>query len=115
MKNKLTNRQKTFARKIVEGIYSNTECARLAGYSEERANEYASRLLNGRDYPHVLEYITELRQEKERNMQDYDHIIGLLHIKYSDIFVGNEALIDKLFLRLNIPKSDLFNSSGTSL
>ena len=66
MKNKLTNRQKTFARKIVEGIYSNTECARLAGYSEERANEYASRLLNGRDYPHVLEYITELRQERER-------------------------------------------------
>ena len=66
MKNKLTNRQKTFARKIVEGIYSNAECARLAGYSEERANEYASRLLNGRDYPHVLEYITELRQEKER-------------------------------------------------
>ena len=25
------------------------------------------------------------------------HIIGLLHIKYSDIFVGNEAFIDKFF------------------
>ena len=66
MKNKLTNRQKTFAQKIVEGIYSNAECARLSGYSVERANEYASRLLNGRDYPHVLEYITELREERER-------------------------------------------------
>ena len=66
MKNKLTNRQRTFAQKIVEGIYSNAECARLSGFAEERANEYASRLLNGRDYPHVLEYITELREEKER-------------------------------------------------
>jgi hypothetical protein len=66
MKNKLTNRQKTFAQKIVEGIYSNAECARLSGFATERAHEYASRLLNGRDYPHVLEYITELRQERER-------------------------------------------------
>ena len=63
---KLTNRQMTFSRHIVEGIYSNTECARKAGYSQDLANEYASRLLNGRDYPHVLEYITELRQERER-------------------------------------------------
>jgi len=66
MKSKLTNRQRTFAQKIVEGIYSNTECARLSGYATERANEYASRLLNGKDYPHVLEYITELREERER-------------------------------------------------
>jgi hypothetical protein len=27
----LTNRQKTFARHIVEGIYSNAECARRRG------------------------------------------------------------------------------------
>ena len=62
----LTNRQKTFARHIVEGIYSNTECARKAGYSAEVANVSASKLLNGRDYPHVLEYIQELRDERER-------------------------------------------------
>mgnify|MGYP001594773935 CR=1 FL=1 len=66
METKLTNRQRTFAQKIVEGIYSNAECARLSGFSAERANEHASRLLNGRDYPHVLEYITELREERER-------------------------------------------------
>ena len=66
MENKLTNRQKTFAEKIVEGIYSNAECARLAGYNIERAKEHASRLLNGRDYPHVLAYITERREERER-------------------------------------------------
>ena len=63
---KLTNRQMTFAQKIVEGIYSNAECARKAGYSPDVAPKQASILLNGRDYPHVLEYITELRQERER-------------------------------------------------
>ena len=62
---KLTNRQMTFAQKIVEGIYSNAECARKAGYSHDVAPK-PSILLNGRDYPHVLEYITELRQERER-------------------------------------------------
>jgi len=63
---KLTNRQMTFARHIVEGIYSNAECARKAGYSNELAAKQASVLLNGRDYPHVLEYVQELRQERER-------------------------------------------------
>jgi hypothetical protein len=63
---KLTNRQKTFARLIVEGVYSNAECARRAGYVPDSANVYASKLLNGRDYPHVLEYIEELREERER-------------------------------------------------
>jgi hypothetical protein len=63
---KLTNRQKTFARHIVEGVYSNAECARKAGYVPDTASIYASRLLNGRDFPHVLEYIEELREERER-------------------------------------------------
>ena len=62
----LTNRQKTFARHIVEGIYSNSECARKAGYSSNCLHNQASKLLNGREYPHVLEYITELREERER-------------------------------------------------
>tara|TARA_R100000935_G_scaffold48129_1_gene72460 strand:+ start:167 stop:763 length:597 start_codon:yes stop_codon:yes gene_type:complete len=62
----LTNRQTTFARYIVEGIYSNAECARKAGYSHEVANNQASKLLNGREYPHVLEYIQDLRTERER-------------------------------------------------
>jgi hypothetical protein len=62
----LTNRQKTFARHIVEGIYSNAECARKAGYAQENVAVTASKLLNGRDFPHVLEYIQELREERER-------------------------------------------------
>lgn len=62
----LTNRQMTFAEKIVEGIYSNAECARLAGYSAKVAAKQASVLLNGRDFPHVVDYIQELREERER-------------------------------------------------
>ena len=62
----LTNRQRTFARFVVEGIYNNAECARKAGYATDVAKVQASILLNGRDYPHVLEYITELREERER-------------------------------------------------
>jgi hypothetical protein len=63
---KLTERQKTFARHIVEGIYSNAEAARQSGYSTDVAAVYASKLLNGRDYPHVVDYIQELREERER-------------------------------------------------
>ena len=63
---KLTNRQMTFAKFIVEGIYSNAECARKAGYVHDVAAKQASVLLNGRDYPHVTEYIKEMREERER-------------------------------------------------
>lgn len=63
---KLTNRQREFARLYVEGIYSNAECARRAGFSEHTARNMASKLLNGRDFPHVLELIKELREAKER-------------------------------------------------
>ncbi len=62
----LTNRQMTFSRHIVEGIYSNAECARKAGYSSDLAAKQASVLLNGRDYPHVVEYVKQLRDERER-------------------------------------------------
>lgn len=63
---KLTTRQMTFARHVVEGIYSNAESARKAGYAPDLASKQAAVLLNGRDYPHVVEYIQELREERER-------------------------------------------------
>ena len=62
----LTNRQKTFSKLIVEGTYSNSECARKAGYSEGQARKTASLLLNGRDFPLVVEHIKELRENYER-------------------------------------------------
>ena len=63
---KLTNRQREFCKYYVEGLYSNAECARKAGFSVDTAHVYASKLLSGREHPQVLEYIRELREEKER-------------------------------------------------
>ena len=60
----LTNRQKTFAKLIVEGTNSNSECARQAGYSEGQARKTASLLLNGRNFPLVNEYIKDLRENR---------------------------------------------------
>jgi len=65
-KGRLTERQKTFARLVSEGIYSNAECARRAGYKEDIAGHYAHKLLNGKDFPHVLELVAEYREERER-------------------------------------------------
>lgn len=62
----LTERQKTFAKYYVEGKHSNAECARMAGYAEKSANVQASKLLNGVDFPEVVELIKELRQAAER-------------------------------------------------
>lgn len=63
---RLTNRQETFCKLIVEGVYSNAECARRAGFAAETAGVYAAKLLNGKDYPIVVERITELREERQR-------------------------------------------------
>lgn len=62
----LTNRQKEFARYYVEGVYSNAECARKAGYAEESAAQHAAKLLDGKSYPHVPVLIKELREQRER-------------------------------------------------
>ena len=43
---KLTNRQREFAKYYVEGIYSNAECARKAGFSPKVANTVAHHLLS---------------------------------------------------------------------
>lgn len=65
---KLTNRQKEFAKYYVDGQHSNAECARKAGYSSEPgvAAPQANKLLNPRLFPHVTEYINELREDRER-------------------------------------------------
>ena len=66
VKQQLTNRQREFAKYIVEGIYSNAECARKAGYAEGQAAKTASLFLNGRDFPLVVDLVKELRETKER-------------------------------------------------
>ena len=49
----LNNRQREFARYYVEGIYSNAECARKAGYSPASSMTMASKLLNG-SYDNII-------------------------------------------------------------
>ena len=65
---KLTNRQKGFARHYVDGINSNAECARKAGYSNTNgiAKIQAYKLLDTQLFPHVAEFIEELREDRER-------------------------------------------------
>ena len=65
---KLTNRQKGFARHYVDGINSNAECARKAGYSDTNgiAKIQAYKLLDTKLFPHVAEFIAELREDRER-------------------------------------------------
>ena len=65
---KLTNRQREFARHFVEGTRSNAECARLAGYTDKdgKARIQAHKLLDASLFPHVSEYIAELREDRER-------------------------------------------------
>lgn len=65
-KGKLTNRQNTFAELYVEGIYTSADCVRRAGFAESTARPYATKLLNGVDFPHVVERIQELREERQR-------------------------------------------------
>ena len=65
---KLTNRQKEFARHYVDGTNSNAECARKAGYSDTNgiAKIQAYKLLDTQLFPHVAEFIEELREDRER-------------------------------------------------
>jgi len=62
----LSNRQKEFCKLVCEGIYSNAEACRRAGYSVGQANKTASLLLNGKDFPLVTEHLKELRETRER-------------------------------------------------
>jgi hypothetical protein len=62
----MTPRQETFCKLITEGIYSNAECARRAGFAAATSHVYAAKMLNGEDFPHVLERIQEMREERER-------------------------------------------------
>ncbi len=62
----LTGRQKRFAELYVQNTMSSTACAREAGFSVRSAKTIAQELLNGKRYPHVVEYIAQLRDDREK-------------------------------------------------
>ena len=73
----LTTRQETFANHVAEGIYTNTDSARKAGYAYQLSSKQATVLLNGRDYPHVVERVKELREERARRNGSQSYLVVL--------------------------------------
>jgi phage terminase small subunit len=70
----LTGRQKSFAEEIVLGRCSNTEAARRAGYADSSAAVRASELLDIGKFPHVANYINELRLDLSKKYEiTYDN------------------------------------------
>ena len=67
----LTPMQMKFAELLVynEGRLTATECARQAGYEEDRARITASELRNPRKFPLVAKYIGELREEVQKKYE----------------------------------------------
>ena len=81
----LTEMQKEFARLHVEnsfgkGALSNTDCAIKAGYAPESAYTRAYELLNPKICPHVVKYISNLKDDfRRKNNIDPDKHMGRLH------------------------------------
>ena len=67
-KDGLTDRQRIFVKIYTEneGRLTPTECARQAGYKEDRASTTASELLNGKQHPKVVEAVLAKRAELEK-------------------------------------------------
>ena len=66
--NGLTDRQQVFVKIYTEneGRLTPTECARQAGYKEDRASVTSSELLNGKKHPKVVEAVLARRAELEK-------------------------------------------------
>ena len=64
----LTDKQRVFVKIYAEneGRLTPTECARQAGYAEDRANTTASELLNGKRFPKVVEAVLARRAELQK-------------------------------------------------
>jgi len=64
----LTDKQRIFVKIYAdnEGRLTPTECARQAGYKEDRANVTASELLNGKRFPKVVDAVIKRRAELEK-------------------------------------------------
>ena len=67
----LTDKQRIFVKIYAEneGRLTPTECARQAGYAEDRANTTASELLNGKRFPKVVEAVIARRAEIEKRLE----------------------------------------------
>lgn len=79
----LTEKQEKFCRIYATEDVTRTEAARLAGFSESAAAWAGSRFLNGRDYPHIVTRIAEIKEElsKKYEVTFDNHVRQLARIR----------------------------------
>jgi phage terminase small subunit len=89
----LTEKQEKFCRIYATEDVTRTEAARLAGYTDTTAPIAGSRFLNGRDYPHILVRIAEIKEELARKYEvTFDsHIRQLARIRDMALEKGQYA------------------------
>ena len=87
----LTEKQEKFCRIYATEDVTRTEAARLAGFGEGTAAWAASRFLNGRDYPHVLARVAEIKEELAKKYEvSFDgHVRQLAKIRDLALERGN--------------------------
>lgn len=87
----LTEKQEKFCRIYATEDVTRTEAARMAGYSDTTAPIAGSRFLNGRDYPHILARIAEIKEELSKKYEvTFDgHIRQLARIRDMALEKGN--------------------------
>ena len=87
----LTEKQEKFCRIYATEDVTRTEAARLAGFSEASAPVVGSKFLNGRDYPHVLARVAEIKEElsKKYEVTFDNHVRQLARIREAAMEKGN--------------------------
>ena len=87
----LTEMQERFCRIYATEDVTRTEAARQAGYSDKAAPVVGSKFLNGRDFPHIIARITELKEELSRKYEVTfeGHIRQLARIRDMALEKGN--------------------------
>ena len=87
--------QQRFAELVVfggpEGPLTQTEAAKIAGYSEKRCRQEGSELLNPKLSPLVVQYVSKLKEERNRKYEvNYEnHITELARIKEAALKKGS--------------------------
>ena len=87
----LPEKPEKFCRIYATEDVTRTEAARMAGFGEGTAAWAASRFLNGRDYPHVLARVAEIKEELAKKYEvTFDgHVRQLARIRDMALEKGN--------------------------
>ena len=92
---RLTEMQQRFAELVVfggaDGPVTQTEAAKIAGYSEKRCRQEGSELLNPKLSPLVVQYVSKLKEERMKKYEvNYEnHITELARIKEAALKKGS--------------------------